>query len=76
MAELCREHGVTLPAAAVHFVLAHPSVGSALVGMRSAAEVERNAALLSVDVPRELWSALQEEGLLRADAPVPEGVPG
>jgi D-threo-aldose 1-dehydrogenase len=74
MAQLCREHGVTLPAAAVHFVLAHPAVASALLGMRSAAEVQGNAALLEVGVPRDLWAALQDEGLVRADAPVPTGV--
>ena len=74
MAQLCREHGVTLPAAAVQFPLAHPAVASSLLGMRSAAEVERNAALLDVRVPRELWDALQDEGLVRADAPIPTGV--
>jgi D-threo-aldose 1-dehydrogenase len=74
MAQLCREHGTTLPAAAVQFVLAHPAVASALLGMRSAAEVQRNAGLLEAGVPRDLWAALQEEGLVRADAPVPTGL--
>ena len=74
MATLCREHGVSLPAAAVQFVLGSDVVASALLGMRSAAEVERNAPLLDVRIPGELWAALQSEGLLRADAPVPSGV--
>jgi D-threo-aldose 1-dehydrogenase len=74
MAQLCRDHGVTLPAAAVQFVLAHPAVASALLGMRGAAEVQRDAALLEERVPRELWAALRDERLVRADAPVPAGV--
>jgi len=74
IATLCREHGVSLPAAAVQFVLGSDVVASALLGMRSAAEVHRNAPLLDVRIPGELWAALQSEGLLRADAPVPSGV--
>jgi D-threo-aldose 1-dehydrogenase len=73
MAELCREHGVTLPAAAVQFALAHEAVPSAVLGMRSAAEVERNTALLDVSVPGQLWEALKNEGLLHEEAPVPSG---
>jgi D-threo-aldose 1-dehydrogenase len=73
IAELCREHGVTLPAAAVQFALAPEAVPSVLLGMRSAAEVDRNTALLDVDVPGQLWEALKEEGLLHEGAPVPSG---
>jgi D-threo-aldose 1-dehydrogenase len=73
IAVLCREHGVTLPAAAVQFALAHEAVPSALLGMRSAAEVERNTALLDVGVPGQVWAALKDEGLLHAQAPVPSG---
>jgi D-threo-aldose 1-dehydrogenase len=75
MARLCLEHGVTLPAVAMHFVLAHPAVASTLLGMRGADEVRRNTALLDVDVPAGLWAALRAEDLLRADAPVPSGAP-
>ena len=75
MATLCREHGVSLPAAAVQFVLGSDVVASALLGMRSAGEVQRNVPLLDPHIPAELWAALQSEGLLRADASVPSGVP-
>jgi D-threo-aldose 1-dehydrogenase len=40
--------------------------------MRSAAEVARNLALAASPVPPGLWEELAAEGLLRADAPVPE----
>jgi hypothetical protein len=35
--------------------------------------VDRNTALLDVDVPGQLWEALKEEGLLHERAPVPSG---
>jgi D-threo-aldose 1-dehydrogenase len=65
IADVCERHGVALPAAAVHFVLRHPVIATACLGARSAAEVERNATLLDVQVPEELWSELKHEGLLR-----------
>jgi D-threo-aldose 1-dehydrogenase len=71
IADVCERHGSTLPAAAVAFPLAHPSVVDVTLGMRTAAEVRRNAALLAEPVPAEVWSDLRAEGLLRADAPVP-----
>jgi D-threo-aldose 1-dehydrogenase len=44
LASVCREHGTTLPAAAIHFPLRHPAVASVVVGMRSPEEVRRNLA--------------------------------
>lgn len=71
IASVCERHGTTLPAAAIAFPLAHPAVVSVCVGARSAAQMERNAALHREPVPAELWSELKSEGLLREDAPVP-----
>jgi D-threo-aldose 1-dehydrogenase len=71
IAAVCERHGTTLPAAAIAFPLAHPAVASVCVGARSAAQMERNAALYREPVPAELWSELKSEGLLRADAPAP-----
>ena len=72
IARVCERHGTTLPAAALAFPLAHPAVASVCVGARSAAQVERNVALHSQTIARDVWSELKEEGLLRSDAPVPE----
>jgi D-threo-aldose 1-dehydrogenase len=71
IAAVCGRHGVTLPAAALAFPLAHPAVASVCVGARSAAQVERNAALFAARIPAGLWAELRAEGLLREDAPVP-----
>jgi D-threo-aldose 1-dehydrogenase len=69
IAAVCGRHGVTLPAAALAFPLAHPAVASVCVGARSAAQVERNAALFAARIPGGLWAELRAEGLLREDAP-------
>ena len=71
IASVCGRHGTTLPAAALAFPLAHPAVASVCVGARSAAQMDRNAALHDEAIAPEVWSELKAEGLLRGDAPVP-----
>jgi D-threo-aldose 1-dehydrogenase len=71
IADVCERHGTSLPAAAVAFPLAHPSVVNVTLGMRTAAQVHRNTELLATPVPAQVWSELREAGLLRPDAPVP-----
>lgn len=70
IADVCEAHGTTLPAAALHFPLAHPAVVSLAVGNRDAAQVRRNLDLFHAPVPAGLWPALRDAGLLRSDAPV------
>ena len=60
MAAVCEAHGVRLPQAALRFPLRHPAVGRVVAGMRSAAEVRENLALLGAPVPEVLWSALDQ----------------
>ncbi|GGK71494.1 oxidoreductase [Sphaerisporangium melleum] len=66
IAAVCERYGVTLPQAALAFPLRHPAVTCVVYGARSAAEVERNAALAAAPVPAELWTALAEEKLIPA----------
>ncbi|MET1027997.1 MAG: aldo/keto reductase [Dongiaceae bacterium] len=66
-----RQHGVSLPAAALQFPLAHPAVTTVIPGARSRVEAERNVALISAVIPSAFWAALKAAGLLRADVPVP-----
>jgi D-threo-aldose 1-dehydrogenase len=65
LAAVCREHGTTLPAAAIQFPLRHPAVASVVVGMRSPEEVQHNLAAHVQHVPDELWADLEHRGLLR-----------
>ncbi|HKF87108.1 MAG TPA: aldo/keto reductase [Propionibacteriaceae bacterium] len=71
IADICEQHGTSLPAAAIAFPLAHPCVVNVTLGMRSAAEVQRNIKLYNSRVPPAAWSDLRTAGLLRPDAPSP-----
>jgi D-threo-aldose 1-dehydrogenase len=66
LAQCCQRYGVPLTAAALQFPLGHPAVTSVIVGARSAAEVERNAADFRVAIPSELWDDFEREGLVRS----------
>jgi len=76
IADVCERHGATLPQAALQFPLGHPAVAGIVSGVRSAAELRRNAELLAAPVPAALWSELRAEGLLAEDVPVPGPAPG
>ena len=65
LASVCREHGTTLPAAAIHFPLRHPAVASVVVGMRNPEEVHHNLVAHAQQVPAALWADLEDRGLLR-----------
>ncbi len=69
--EICRAHGVALPAAALQFPLAHPAVVSVIPGGVSAGEVQSNIAHIGASIPPALWADLRTEGLIDADAPTP-----
>ncbi|WP_170545921.1 aldo/keto reductase [Ruegeria arenilitoris] len=68
---VCAAHDTPLIAAALQFVLGHPSVKTVIPGAVSAAEVQANVALLNREIPLGLWSDLRSEGLIRPDAPLP-----
>jgi D-threo-aldose 1-dehydrogenase len=66
IAAVCERHGVTLPQAAVQFVLRHPTTASVVLGMKSAEQAVRNAELFAKPVPEGLWDDLGAAGLLDA----------
>lgn len=68
---VCKANNISLIAAALQFPLGHSSVKTIIPGAINAAQVEANLALFEVDIPVKLWSDLQGEGLIRADAPLP-----
>jgi D-threo-aldose 1-dehydrogenase len=68
---VCRCHGVPLAAAAIQLPGFHPAVTCVLVGARSAAEVETNAAHFTRAIPPALWAEMKSEGLLPESAPTP-----
>lgn len=68
---VCQRHAVPLAAAAIQFPLTHPCVASMIPGAVTPYEVQRNADLMALPIPADLWAELKHEGLLREDAPVP-----
>lgn len=64
IAGVCREHGTTLPAAAMAFPGRDPAVTTVVLGADSAGQVRRNAALFGAPPPASLWPALAARGLL------------
>jgi D-threo-aldose 1-dehydrogenase len=58
IAAVCDRHGTSLPAAALHFVLAQPAVRTVLIGARDGAEISHDVELASQPVPHELWADL------------------
>jgi D-threo-aldose 1-dehydrogenase len=67
----CREYGVSLPAAALQFPLAHPAVVSIIPGAARPSEITQNVAALSSRIPEAFWTALKTKGLIDPAAPTP-----
>jgi D-threo-aldose 1-dehydrogenase len=65
IAEVCEQHGTTLPAAAIAFPLIHPAVVNVTLGMRTPQQVARNVELYASSVPDALWEDLRARGLIR-----------
>ncbi len=64
IASVCARYDVALPAAALHYVLAHPDITAIVIGARSATNVRQNARYLREQVPRELFDELAASGLV------------
>jgi D-threo-aldose 1-dehydrogenase len=59
MSKVCREHGVTLAAAALQFSMKDPRVVSIMVGLSRPERVEQTLELAAHPVPDELWPRLE-----------------
>ncbi|WP_108396446.1 aldo/keto reductase [Devosia submarina] len=70
---VCQEFAVPLPAAALQFPLTHPAVCNVLPGPRSPQELDEILDWWFMDIPHELWTRLEEKGLLAPGTPVPGG---
>ncbi|WP_060888788.1 aldo/keto reductase [Streptomyces scabiei] len=69
IADVCADHGTTLPAAAIAFPYTHPGVVNVTLGMRTERQVRRNVELHRSVVPQALWDDLRGQGLIRPDVP-------
>ena len=64
--EICREHGVPLPAAALQFPLREPAVRSVVVGGSRPSHLRRNAELAGLSIAEDFWEALAGADLIPA----------
>jgi D-threo-aldose 1-dehydrogenase len=69
---MCDGFDIPLAAAALQFPLHHPQVAAVIPGLANEQQVEDTIKLYHTPVPTQFWSALKDEGLLHAGAPVPE----
>ena len=72
MEAVCARHGVSLPAAALQFPLAHPAVASVVSGAKRPDQVEMNVRALAEAIPPAFWADLKADGLINQDAPTPK----
>ena len=68
---VAERHGVSLAAAALAFVLAHPQVASVIPGLANPQQVADTIGLYREPIPQEFWNELRHAGLVRPDAPLP-----
>ena len=68
---VCNAHGVSLAAAALQFVLAHPAIASAILGLGNRDEVAAALQAQGAPIPPPFWTELKSQRLVRDDAPVP-----
>lgn len=64
IADACEAHGVTLPDAAIAYVLRHPAVVSVVVGVRTPAQLAQTIDRYETDIPEALWRDLAEHHLI------------
>lgn len=72
--KVCDEFSVSLPAAAMQFVYAHPAVATLVMGAKSAEEVNTNTTAIRSVIPSEFWTALRDSGAIPENAPLPKEV--
>lgn len=70
---VCAAHGVSIQAAALQFPIAHPLVVAIIPGAYRVENIRDNLANFQAAIPAGLWSDLKAAGLLRIDAPCPQG---
>ena len=68
------QHGVSLKAAAVQFVLANPAVAAVIPGASRPERIAEDYAALHEVIPAAFWIAMRAEGLVAEAAPLPGGV--
>ena len=62
--DICHDHGVDLPTAALHFAARGPAIGSVVIAGSRAEQITQNVDRLRSAVPDALWADLAAEELV------------
>lgn len=71
MSAICARYGVPLATAALRFAAFPQSVTALVVGLKSTEEVDALLANWNLSIPADLWLEMRAQGLISADAPLP-----
>ena len=69
--DLCDDYGIRLPAAALQFPLAHPTVVSVIPGIGQVSQIQETLGLFSTPIPAGFWNALRDHFLIGKTVPTP-----
>jgi D-threo-aldose 1-dehydrogenase len=64
-------HGITMPAAALQFALAHPIVEAVLNSASSPASVANTLAMAAMPIPEAYWQDMRVHGIISPTSPIP-----
>lgn len=64
LADVCADHGVSLPVAAFQYAFQSSSTVSVVMGTARAEQVRQNMEFAAADVPDALWEDLRAQGLI------------
>lgn len=73
---LCEDFRIPLAAAALQFPLAHPAIGSVLLGLGRLSRIQQSLELFSAPIPSDFWSALRDQSLIGENVPIPNDQSG
>ncbi|AXF03344.1 aldo/keto reductase [Paraburkholderia hospita] len=68
---IAARHNVSVKAAALQFVLAHPVVAAVIPGASKPERIAEDHAAVKEAIPADFWRELREQGLVAANAPLP-----
>lgn len=72
IAQIAKDHGTDIVAAALQFILASQSFASVIPGASHPSQVADNVRAVNEKIPVAFWQQLKGEGLIYAEAEVPE----
>src|SRR5262249_48274097 len=68
---LTAQYKITMKAAALQFVLAHPAVAAVIPGASKPSRIKEDHDALKTEIPDDFWSEMRKQKLVSPEAPLP-----